>query len=594
MLDIFIDRVGNVNVFNILNTTSSVSTSHIQSIIDSDLINEFIKEIENIARISRTLDNKNSKSPDLLGELKSLGETFFDQFFPEEISRELKFTNEKYLHLNLDLGLKDIPWEMLYDGNQFLGDKFCIGKTVKGSTGNLKIEESKKIKMLIIADPTEDLEWAQREGEELFKILSEKVSQNILELQFLSGSQITKLKLLSHIKGKNIIHYAGHLFFSDEPMENGWLLSGNKVLKAREIVNSGFAANLVFSNSCQSSKSIDSNVNSSIMNYFAGSFLSSGINSFIGTNWEVSDNEKTLDFTKRFYLNIFKGKSLGESLFQSREFARRNYESWDITWANYTLHGSPINILLTTKKESSAKVININLIKKYFPINISRTYINFSMKDQMKENPKELYKMILQSFEEFSKIIGIIIFSDHTHKSLGKVNFEPNVSLQKWWENIFLCMSNFKKLEISMILDTIMEILSTHRDMIFKMVNWMELFSKQDLQEEIVQGYLVTFQYYYENILMELNEFQNIHLYYFPINSKYFYLMDGIDPIELQLDSMEEVLVKIKNDFNGKVVLFHKLKKNFLPLNGLVPDNSENMTHSNYLNLSIFPTYITT
>ena len=45
-------------------------------------------------------------------------------------------------------------------------------------------------------------------------------------------------------------------------------------------------------------------------------------------------------------------------------------------------------------------------------------------------------------------IIGIIIFSDHTHKSLGKVNFEPNVSLQKWWENIFLCMSNFKKLEI--------------------------------------------------------------------------------------------------------------------------------------------------
>ena len=89
MLDLFIDRVGNVNVFNILNTTSSISTSHIQSIIDSDLINEYIKEIENTARISRTLDNKKNKNPDILGELKSLGETFFDQFFPDEISRTL-------------------------------------------------------------------------------------------------------------------------------------------------------------------------------------------------------------------------------------------------------------------------------------------------------------------------------------------------------------------------------------------------------------------------------------------------------------------------------------------------------------------------
>lgn len=594
MLDLFIDRVGNVNVFNILNTTSSISTSHIQSIIDSDLINEYIKEIENTARISRTLDNKKNKNPDILGELKSLGETFFDQFFPDEISRTLKFTNDRYLHLNLDLGLKDIPWEMLYDGNQFLGDKFYIGKTVKGSTGNLKIEESKKIKMLIIADPTEDLEWAQREGEELFKLLSEKVSQNLLDLQFLSGSQITKLKLLSHIKGKNIIHYAGHLFFSDEPMENGWLLSGNKVLKAREIVNSGFVANLVFSNSCQSSKSIESSINSSIMNYFAGSFLSSGINSFIGTNWEVSDNEKTLDFTKRFYLNIFKGISIGESLFLSREYARRNYESWDITWANYTLHGSPDNILLTTKKEAIPKVINLNFIKKYFPITISRTYSNFSIKDQLNENPKILYKLILQSFEEFSKIIGIIIFSDHTHKSLGKISFESDITLQKWWENIFFCMSNFKKLEISMVLDTIMEILSTHRDMIFKLVNWMEVFSKQDLQDEIIQGYLVTFQYYYENILMELNEFQNIHLFYFPINSKYFYQMDGVDPTELLLESMDENLIKIKNDFNGKVILFHKLKKSYLPLNGLIPMNSDLSRNSFNLNLSIFPNYLST
>jgi len=370
MLDLFIDRVGNVNIFNILDSSTSNSPSHIQSIIDSDLISEYIKEIENLAKISRTLSKQklSNTNHDILSDLKSLGETFFDQFFPEVISKALKFSNERYLHLNLDIGLKDIPWEMLYDGNQFLGDKFYIGKTVKGSTSNSVNEENKKIKMLIIADPTEDLEWAQREGEELFKILKEKISPSLLDLHFISGIQITKLKLLSLIKGKNIIHYAGHLFFSEQALENGWLLSNNKVLKAREIVNSGFAANLVFSNSCQSSKSTDISPDSSIMNYFAGSFLSSGISAFIGTNWEVADNEKTLDFTKRFYLNLFNGKSIGECLYLSREHARRNYESYDLTWANYVLHGYPSNILLTTKKETSQKSINLAYISNTFPL----------------------------------------------------------------------------------------------------------------------------------------------------------------------------------------------------------------------------------
>lgn len=570
MIDLFIDRVGNVNIFNILDSSSSNSPSHVQSIVDSDLIWEYIKEIESIAGISRSTTPNHSQiiHQDLLFELKSLGETFFDQFFPNEVANALKYTNERYLHLNLDIGLKDIPWEMLYDGSQFLGDKFYIGKTVKGSYSSNVNEELKKIKMLIIADPTEDLDWAQREGEELFKILKEKISPNLLELHFISGTQITKLKLLSLIKGKHIIHYAGHLYFSEEASENGWLLSQNKVLKAREIVNSGFAANLVFSNSCQSSKSTGLTSGSSVMNFFAGSFLSSGISAFIGTNWEVADNERTLDFTKRFYLSLFSGKSLGESIFLSREYARRNYGSRDLTWANYVLHGYPTNILLLTKKEHNQKAINHDIIRKHYPVNIAKTYLDFCLKDQFQENPTKLYKEIIISFMEFSKIIGLIIFSDHAHKSLGKLDLmsTDKLYLKKWWDLIFYCMSNFKKLEISMLMDSLMEILSTHREMINKLTTWVEINDDKTQPEEVVQGYLVTFQYYYENILMELNEFQNINLFYFPHQSEKYYLMEGYEPKEFNFSSSGETIIKYSIEHSGKILMYHKLKKTYLPL----------------------------
>ena len=52
MIDLLIDRVGNVNIFNFLNSGQFHSESHIQSSIDSDLISEYVKEIENLAKLS--------------------------------------------------------------------------------------------------------------------------------------------------------------------------------------------------------------------------------------------------------------------------------------------------------------------------------------------------------------------------------------------------------------------------------------------------------------------------------------------------------------------------------------------------------------
>ncbi|MBK8394544.1 MAG: CHAT domain-containing protein [Leptospiraceae bacterium] len=574
MIDLLIDRVGNVNIFNFLNSGQFHTESHIQSSIDSDLIFEYVKEIENLSKLSNNfLSNHEANfrvKPDVLKELKILGETFYDQFFPSPISDSLRSTSEKYLHFNVDSSLAEIPWELLYDGDCFLSDRFLIGRTVKGSKTFLQEENNQKLKMLIIADPTEDLEWAQKEGEVLFQILKEKVPSSVLDIEFIAGAQISKLKLLSMIRGKNIIHYAGHLYFSEDPMENGWLLSGGKILKAREIKNSAFSTNLVFSNSCNSSRSAGLKNDKNIMNDFASSFLMSGIMSFIGTKWEVADNEHTLDFTIRFYLSLFSDKSLGESLHIAREFARKNYDPLDLIWANYSLYGHPDRIILNKSDNHRNKIIDPFLIRKSYPTPIAVSYAKF-IADERTNSSENKMKSFIESFEEFSKLIGVIVLSDHKYKSLNQTYEQVSeLNLTIWWDLIFKSMLDFKKLQITMVVESFLVVLFSNKDLIYKIINWIAKFRSGVLDSESLEGYLITSQYYYENLLVELNEFEKCYIFYISNDSDKHHLFYGYNKKETEIDSSQfGFFLNRLEEFRGKIVLLNKNKRSILPLVGI-------------------------
>jgi hypothetical protein len=306
------------------------------------------------------------------------------------------------------------------------------------------------------------------------------------------------------------------------------------------------------------------------MNYFAGSFLMSGIKTFVGTNWEVVDNERTLDFTIRFYLSIFNHKSIGESLFVAREHARRHYEPWDLTWANYTLHGVPDYSILSIKKENRYRILNPSAIKKSYPTPIARSYSQFIEVDHQKTNPNDLMQLLINSFNIFSNIIGSIVFSDHKNQSMGKIspNDSEKIDLSKWWELIYSSMWNFKRLEISMFMESLMEVLSLQREMVFKMINWIEQFNSGELESEFVQGYLVTFQYYYENLLAELSEFENCMILYFPESASHYFSFNGFEPKSHFILGSSEWNTKQILELNGKFSIFHKSKNSFLPLYG--------------------------
>lgn len=587
MINLIIDRVGNVNVFNVLEGNTPGTESHLQSTMDDDLILEYHSEIENLVRVSNAVQTANNRkavlNTDILNELQILGETFYYQFFPTEIADRLRLATDTSIHFNIDPKLAVIPWELLHDGNCFLADKFSIGKTIRGGFHTHPNQGKEKLKMLIIADPTEDLPWAQKEGEELFRILSGKVSPSRLDIEFIGGKQITKLKLLSLIKNKNIIHYSGHLHFSEDPLENGWLLSDGKILKAREIKNSGISTDLVFSNSCLSSANVQKELNTNIMNNFAGSFLMSGIKTFMGTNWEILDNQNTIDFTIRFYTYVFSDKTIGESLFLTREYARRNYDLNDLTWANYSLFGNPDFTLIQNPDNSSTsqKIINPSFIIHFYPTPIARSYQRFL--SSQKENLPLLDQMILliRCFEEFTQVLGSIVFSDHLHHGLGKQfpgNADDSLPLDKWWDLIYSCLWDFKKLKLTPQLESIIEVLNSNKDVVMKILNWIQLFTEGKIESDSRESYLITFQYFYENLLVELTEFEKINLILLSENSNYHYFFRGLKP-----ESSLVTAPMIKKDYvgeqiekyRGNLVVYNEVKKLMFPLDAHIIDNQE-------------------
>ena len=171
LLSIIIDRVGNTNIFNIIQE-GEVSNprlkvhERLQSIIDDDLIAEYLEELGRIANISRSLSSLPKGSEEnqalifqhlnLVDKLREIGSALFNQFFPTPLQEYIRNTDPNFLYFHVDAALASLPLEIFHDGTAFLWEKFYLGKAVKGQdTTFSELNPRETINMLIIADPSE-------------------------------------------------------------------------------------------------------------------------------------------------------------------------------------------------------------------------------------------------------------------------------------------------------------------------------------------------------------------------------------------------------------------------------------------------------
>jgi|GEM_PF-526352 len=288
-------------------------------------------------------------SKEKLIKLRNAGRSLYDKLLTSEAKRLLHTTQAKDLTLVLDDPLIQIPWELVYDGEQFFCQKFNMGRIISTSQTVLNAKArsvGRPLKMLILANPTGDLPAAHEEGLKILGALEKEDAENDLISARLEESSLKALDILKNLHNFDMVHYAGHADYDDtNPSHSGWLMKDEK-LKASSIVEIGkkhVLPSLVFANSCASGRTeewkVDPRFGERIFG-MASAFLLAGVQHYIGTFWEVLDQPSS-DFALRFYQELLEGKPVGEAVREARMSLISKYGEETIVWASYVLYGNP-------------------------------------------------------------------------------------------------------------------------------------------------------------------------------------------------------------------------------------------------------------
>ncbi len=329
-----------------------------------------------IVLILNKTDKKGILEPYSFLRLKKTGQMLWDHLFTKSIKDKLRSSSGCGLILSLDEELISIPWELLYDGQDFLCLKFSLGRLVRtdqqaGAMPNYRSSEN-TLKMLVLANPTNDLKAAYLEGIEIKNQFDRKKSQVSVDFK---STHIDTLYVKKNLRDYDIVHFAGHCEYDERhAKKSGWLLNDGR-FTVQDIISMGESfplPGLVFSNACYSAKTAESlmHLDYQAKTYnLASAFLFSGVRHYIGTIRKVEDSVSS-SFAREFYAFLIRGKTVGEALRQARLVLAAKYGANAVSWANYLLYGDA-NFVLFKPKHKAAKVEKNKVYLKKMFIGIS-------------------------------------------------------------------------------------------------------------------------------------------------------------------------------------------------------------------------------
>lgn len=210
-----------------------------------------------------------------------------------------------------------------------------------------------KLRVQLVVDPMEDLKGARKEGEIVTGYLDQLEKTGALEfLPVMQGTDATVGNVLAAMGECDVFHYCGHSFYENTgDDESGLILAGNTRLTLDEIETLRVLPQVVFLNSCEGGKMRSAEPERPAgynAQSFAEFFLGTGVEAFIGTFWEVTD-QAAYGFAEELYARLAQGNTLDEAMLSGR---RRLFERKQKDWANYLLYSRNADFRLVP--ESSA------------------------------------------------------------------------------------------------------------------------------------------------------------------------------------------------------------------------------------------------
>jgi hypothetical protein len=307
----------------------------------------------------RNLDDlakKLAKSGISADEMSGFGSQLAQKVLPREINellgQELGTANGNSLRPLVvvhDASMSRVPWEALRIGgaspalNGGLTHRYD-GGLVSVAKWREEGPQTQGLNVLLVVNPTGDLEGAKKEGERVEKLFKSLPGGDV---DVLNQEEATRRELLLRFQsGKyDVVHYAGHAFFDPENRtRSGILCAGGEVLAGADLASLSKLPSLVFFNACEAARirrpvsgrdRLTAPTRGTIG--FAESFLAGGVANYLGTYWPVGDASAAA-FSETFYTALLQGEMLGVSLIEGRKAVLKVGLG---DWANYVLYGRP-------------------------------------------------------------------------------------------------------------------------------------------------------------------------------------------------------------------------------------------------------------
>jgi tetratricopeptide (TPR) repeat protein len=327
-------RQGELNIVDLAEVGSLIPRS--ETHVDTAFLRELAAEMRHLGAAQGT------RGAGL--DLERIGGLIFSHLLTEPARVRLQSAAPTDLHLRLDEQLVDVPWELCHDGEEFLAMRHRIGRQVITNqpipTPRVERAAHERLRVLVVADPTETLPKASEEVEQLCTLLD---GIPRVDVTLLGGRTVRRLPLLAALQAHDVVHFAGHSHYDAEaPARSGWRLADG-ILTASELSKLHPPPLLVFSNSCEAGATAEWEGGRRYEGHAFGigsAFLLAGVRNYVGTFWVVHD-EESVRFATSYYAGLAAGESLGAALLHARQTIARERGRQGLTWASYLLYGDP-------------------------------------------------------------------------------------------------------------------------------------------------------------------------------------------------------------------------------------------------------------
>ncbi|TRO51924.1 CHAT domain-containing protein [Candidatus Bathyarchaeota archaeon] len=332
-------------------------------------MNDIVGKKIGLTRGNGTTPPAPAPDSEIFDDMKLLGEQLYTFLIQQYLRADMDLRQpELYLEIGMDDDLMNFPWEMIYDGDNFLCLKQYIGRFVRSKEPQPDLmnpsttlgSSLENLSILLISVPktdenkeTKDFEPLPQAEEEKKAILQtlggiENVTPKIIEPKDATFDGVYKaLRRETY----DILHFCGHAYYDDKHPANSGIVLRDKIMRTGQIASTIRARNdrmtpvLCFVNACETTKEVDIDAEkvkggNQLNIYGLGrAFLDTGAY-LLGSRWPVNDTTAK-KFAGEFYKFLLKDEqSIGQAVCSARNACKKN-ASDIFGWATYIYYGDP-------------------------------------------------------------------------------------------------------------------------------------------------------------------------------------------------------------------------------------------------------------